>query len=85
MTVHIYNCETVTIRPEIVKRTKEDGIFYGLRLHMNTDQAITFWSRTFEGLASTVDLLRTALVILPHEGESIPGQFSQHIKEPPRG
>ena len=74
MTVQIYNCETVTIRPELVKRTKPDGVFYGLRLHMNTDQAITFWSGTMEGLASTVESLRTTLANLPHEGPSVPGQ-----------
>jgi hypothetical protein len=76
VTVQIYNCETVTIRPELVKRTKPDGVFYGLRLHMNTDQTITFWSGTMGGLVATVESLQTTLAHLPHEGASVPGQMS---------
>lgn len=76
MTVHIYNCETATIRSEMVQRTKPDGVFYGLRLHMNTDQAITFWCRSVEGLATTVDALRETLTRVPSEAETIPGQLS---------
>ena len=60
MTLHVYNCETVTIRSERVKRIK-DETFYGLRLHMNTDQAITFWSKTEEGLQTLVDSLAATL------------------------
>lgn len=79
MTLHVYSCETATIRSEMVQRTKPDGIYYGLRLHMNTDQAITFWSGTMEGLAATVESLRTTLANLPHEGPSIPGQMSSSL------
>lgn len=77
MTLHVYHCETSTIRAEMVKRTKPEGVFHGLRLHMNTDQTITFWSRTFDGLAATVETLRTALATLPHEGATIPGQMGR--------
>jgi hypothetical protein len=76
MTLHVYNCETVTVRPELVKRTKSEGVFVGLRLHMNTDQTITFWSRSHDGLASLVESLRTTLANLPHEAQALPGQMS---------
>ena len=75
MTVQIYNCETVTIRPELVQRTKPEGVFYGLRLHMNTDQAITFWSRTQEGLHEVVSSLAQTLTQVPSEQPTIPGQL----------
>ena len=77
MTVHVYHCETATIRAEMVQRTKPDGVFYGLRLHMNTDQAITFWSRTTEGLQSVVSLLAMTLTQAPTEQATIPGQLAQ--------
>lgn len=77
MTVQIYNCETATIRSEMVKRTKPDGVFFGLRLHMNTDQAITFWSRSLEGLEQTVQALRETLLQQPSDAATIPGQLSQ--------
>ena len=77
MTLHVYNCETVTIRPELIQRTKEDGVFYGLRLHMNTDQAVTFWSRSREGLHSMIDSLRDTLAQPPRLRQALPGQMSQ--------
>jgi hypothetical protein len=61
----------------MVQRTKPDGVFYGLRLHMNTDQAITFWSRTTEGLQSVVSLLAMTLTQTPTEQATIPGQLAQ--------
>lgn len=77
MTLHIYNCETVTIRSEMVKRTKEDGVFYGLRLHMNTDQAVTFWSRTREGLQQMVESFSVTLVQPASDRVALPGQLSR--------
>ena len=77
MTLHVYNCETVTIRSEMVKRTKSDGVFYGLRLHMNTDQAITFWSRTEQGLLSMVESFQQTVLMPPIECESLPGQLAR--------
>jgi len=76
VTLHVYNCETVTIRSEMVQRTKADGIFYGLRLHMNTDQAITFWSRSIEGLRTIVSSLMTTLGQPPSERATVPGQMN---------
>ena len=77
MTLHVYHCETATIRAEMVQRTKPDGVFYGLRLHMNTDQAITFWSRTPEGLQAVVWSLATTLTQTPTEQATIPGQLAR--------
>ncbi len=78
MTLHVYHCETVTIRSERVKRNKSEGVFHGLRLHMNTDQAITFWSRTEEGLmAMAVSLADTMLKPEPvSDASALPGQMS---------
>jgi len=77
MTLHVYHCETDTIRSEMVKRTKPDGEFYGLRLHMNTDQAITFWSRTQVGLQAVVSSLAMTLRQEPTEHPTIPGQLAR--------
>jgi ABC-type transport system involved in cytochrome bd biosynthesis fused ATPase/permease subunit len=77
MTLHVYNCETVTIRSEKVKRTKPDGVFYGLRLHMNTDQAITFWARSEAGLSEVVDSLSQTLTQPAREHLALPGQLSR--------
>ena len=77
MTVHVYHCETATIRSEMVQRTKPDGVFYGLRLHMNTDQAITFWARSQEGLQAVVSSLAMTLMQTPTEQATIPGQLAQ--------
>jgi len=76
MTVQIYNCETVTIRSEMIQRTKSDGIFYGLRLHMNTDQAITFWATSQDGLGQMVSSLIQTLQQTPNEHIALPGQMS---------
>lgn len=58
---------------------KPDGVFHGLRLHMNTDQAITFWARTEEGLMELAEsLANTMLRPLPAITHSaLPGQMSQ--------
>jgi hypothetical protein len=85
MTLHVYHCETVTIRSEMVKRTKEDGVFYGLRLHMNTDQAITFWSRSPDGLATMTESLAKTLLQPPRDCASIPGQMSRLQEERTHG
>ena len=80
MTVHIYNCETATIRSEMVKRTKSEGVFLGLRLHMNTDQTITFWSKTQGGLRemvrSLLDTVSTPAELIS-EHPALPGQLSR--------
>lgn len=78
MTVQIYNCETLTIRPEMVQREKPDGTFYGLRLHMNTDQAITFWSGSVNGLQVMVAGLIATLREFPSSVQASPGQLSPH-------
>ena len=78
MTLHVYHCETATIRSEMVQRTKPDGVvFYGLRMHMNTDQAITFWSNTPTGLQSVVESLAKTLQQSPTEQPTIPGQLAR--------
>jgi len=77
MTLHVYSCETDTIRAEMVQRTKPDGVFYGLRLHMNTDQAITFWSRTQVGLRAIIASLEQAVAQAPTEALTIPGQLAR--------
>jgi hypothetical protein len=74
MTLHVYNCETAVIRTEMVKRTKGKDSFYGLRLHMNTDQAITFWSRTEAGLQAMVATLAQTLTLPYNDAPTIPGQ-----------
>jgi hypothetical protein len=74
MTLHVYNCETSVIHTEMVKRTKDEGTFYGLRLHMNTDQAITFWSRTEAGLQTMAATLAETLTHPYNEEPTIPGQ-----------
>lgn len=77
MTLHIYNCETAVVRSEMVKRTKPDGVFYGLRLHMNTDQTVTFWSKTRAGLLAMTDsLAHTAQTKPASDRPSVPGQMS---------
>jgi len=76
MTLHVYNCETMTIRSEMVQRTKLDGIFYGLRVHMNTDQAITFWARSQDALCAVVSSLAATVTQTPIEQATIPGQLS---------
>jgi len=80
MTIHVYNCETATIRTEMVKRTKSEGVFVGLRIHMNTDQAITFWSTTQDGLRemvrSLLDTVATPLELIS-EKPALPGQLSR--------
>jgi hypothetical protein len=76
MTLHVYSCETATIRSEVVKRTKPDGEFYGLRMHMNTDQAITVWSRSREELQRLVASLQETVQHAPvHEQVALPGQM----------
>jgi hypothetical protein len=77
MTIQIYNCETLTIQSELVQRTKSEGVFYGLRLHMNTDQAITFWSKTEEGLLIMTQALIVTLSQPARERQALPGQMSQ--------
>jgi hypothetical protein len=79
MTLHVYHCETATIRSEMVQRTKPDGVFYGLRLHMNTDQSITFWSKTLAGLQAVVESLAQTLQHPPTEQPTIPGQLARRI------
>lgn len=76
MTLHIYNCETVTIRSEMVQRTKPDGVFYGLRLHMNTDQSVTLWAKSKEVLHAMVSGLENTLMKEPSEQPTVPGQMS---------
>ena len=76
MTLHIYDCETKTIRSEMVQRTKPDGVFYGLRLHMNTDQAVTFWARSVEGLNEVIVSLAATLLTAPSELQARPGQMN---------
>ncbi len=76
MTLHIYNCETATIRPEMVKRTKGTEVFYGLRLHMNTDQTITFWSKSTDELFNMVDGLMDTIATTPSEQATVPGQHA---------
>lgn len=76
MTLQIYNCETATIRSEMVQRTKADGTFFGLRLHMNTDQSVTFWSTSKENLVVMLDELRSTLDKTPSEKPTIPGQMA---------
>jgi hypothetical protein len=61
----------------MVKRTKPEGVFYGLRLHMNTDQTITFWSKTEEALQSMVQSFLVTLQTVPSTGATIPGQLSK--------
>ena len=77
MTLHVYNCETTVIRTELVKRTKSEGVFYGMRLHMNTDQAITFWSKTEAGLQALVATLAHTLTQPYHETPTLPGQMGR--------
>ena len=79
MTLHVYSCETATIRSELVKRTKPDGVFYGLRIHMNTDQSITVWSRSLEGVQAFVSSLATTLTQTPSEQPTIPGQLARPV------
>jgi len=77
MTLHVYNCETSTIRSEMVRRTKADGAFYGLRLHMNTDQTITLWGTSPEQLMQVVQsLVHTVANTQPSELPTVPGQMS---------
>lgn len=76
MTLHIYSCETATIRSEMVQRTKPDGPFFGLRLHMNTDQTVTIWSRSKDELRNMVTQLLNTLTQEPSEKPSIPGQLA---------
>lgn len=76
MTLHIYDCETAVIRSEMVKRTKVGGVFYGLRLHMNTDQTVTFWSKSMDGLIRTMERLSISLLQPPSEAPTVPGQLS---------
>jgi hypothetical protein len=77
VTLHVYNCETAVVRSEMVKRNKAGEVFYGLRLHMNTDQAITFWSKTEGGLMEMVSSLLTTLFNRKiSESETVPGQMS---------
>lgn len=78
MNVQIYDCETSAIRAEMVQREKPEGTFYGLRLHMNTDQAVTFWSHSLGGLHVMVMGLLDALHQTPSPVQASPGQFSPH-------
>ena len=77
MTVHIYHCETATMRSEMVQRSKPDGIFYGLRLHFNTDQTITFWHDSTQALYAMAHALMTTTLTQPVEVETRPGQFAR--------